>query len=105
MTGEGVNLPFAAWEQAVFVALFVVFCIALVAGLLNWFTRQQNSWQKFIQERDKDWQAWMDRSEARGAEQMAGVVRSLEHLSEKLEEHDRHVDERIEAVRRNPRSK
>jgi Tfp pilus assembly protein PilO len=44
-------IPFSAWEQAVFVALFIV----LVIGLLAWFGKQSDKWQKFIDLIDEKW--------------------------------------------------
>lgn len=57
------GIPFTAWEQAVFVALFIAF----VGGLLAWMDRQlqnvrkvqqaqQTEWQKFIGDENVKWQ-------------------------------------------------
>ena len=48
------QLPFTAWEQAVFVALFIVF----VVGLLTWFTKQSNQWQSFIAKIEEQWRSF-----------------------------------------------
>lgn len=53
MTGAEA-IPFEAWEQAVFVALFVVFGI----GLLTWFGKQSDKWQKFMFDIDDKWRAF-----------------------------------------------
>jgi preprotein translocase subunit SecF len=45
------SIPFTAWEQAVFVVLFIVFVI----GLLVWFGKQSDKWQQFIAEMDDKW--------------------------------------------------
>ena len=45
------SIPFTAWEQAVFVALFIVFVI----GLLAWFTKQSDKWQSFIANMEERW--------------------------------------------------
>ena len=54
MTETTQLIPFAAWEQAVFVALFII----LVVGLLGWFTKQSDKWQKFMLEIDEKWRAF-----------------------------------------------
>lgn len=87
------TLPATAWEQAVFVALFVIFCLTLIGGLLSWFTRQQSQWQAFISKRDTDWQSWMDNAELRSAKQIDDVAKILQHISEQLEQHDRQAKE------------
>lgn len=92
-TGEiGQVIPATAWEQAVFVVLFVVF----VLYLLNWFSKQQRQWQDFINKRDTDWQAWMDKNETRIAEKIREMSEILERIGNQLSEHDKHVDERID---------
>ncbi len=48
------QIPFTAWEQAVFVALFIVF----VVGLLTWFTKQSNQWQSFIAKIEEQWRSF-----------------------------------------------
>ena len=101
MFAQGVipDIPATAWEQAVFVTLFVVFCLALVWGLLNWFSKQQAQWQAFIDKRDTDWQGWMDRAEVRATASMKGVTEALERIGEKLDQHDAKVDARIAAAK------
>lgn len=94
MLAQGVVYPFEAWVQAVFVVLFII----LVVALLTWFTKQQKTWQEFIQARDKDWQSWLDRSELRSSEQMKSVAQTLERLSDKLDAHDAKVDTNIKAA-------
>jgi hypothetical protein len=68
-------IPFTAWEQAVFVALFVVFVLSLLA----WFSRQQNTWQDFIQARDAAWQKFL-------AEQRADDKTALNSLAIRTDE-------------------
>jgi hypothetical protein len=53
------TLPYTAWEQAVFVALFVFLVLTLIGLLFNWFSKQATSWQKFIQGRDDAWQKFL----------------------------------------------
>jgi hypothetical protein len=47
-------IPYSAWEQAVFVALFIIF----VVGLLTWFTKQSDKWQNFMLTIDEKWRAF-----------------------------------------------
>lgn len=51
MDASTAALPFTAWEQAVFVALFIVFVISL----LTWFSKQSDKWQDFIVKIDDKW--------------------------------------------------
>lgn len=92
------SLPTTAWEQAVFVALFVVFCLSLIGGLLSWFTRQQRQWQDYIAGRDKDWQGWMDKAEMRAEKQMDAVMGILDGIARKIDQHDDKVEQRIKAA-------
>lgn len=94
-----IDLPVAAWDQAVFVSLFVVFCLALTAGLMSWFSKLQASWQDFIETQNDNWQKWLDRDAQRTSANISSVVTALERLSEKMDAHDDKVDARIEAAR------
>lgn len=98
MTEAVAIIPEPAWVQAVFVVLFIVFVI----GLLNWFGRQQEKWQKFISERDIQYQTWMDKSECRTADQLESVAKTLQRLADKLDAHDDKVDQRINSVAKSP---
>jgi hypothetical protein len=95
-------IPYPAWQQAVFVALFIV----LVVSLLIWFTRQQSAWQKFVQkindswqqtvkENNASWQTWLAEQNARECDSMGKVTLSLDRLTEKLAEHDGKVEDRF----------
>jgi hypothetical protein len=100
------SLPFAAWEQAVFVALFIV----LVIALLGWFSKQQSSWQKFMDDQNvrwqksidsmnNQWQTWLADQNTRECESMTKVTASVDRLTDKLAEHDGKVEDRFrEAV-------
>ena len=48
------QIPFTAWEQAVFVVLF----ITMVIGLLYWFSKQSDKWQNFIAQIEEQWRAF-----------------------------------------------
>lgn len=70
-------VPFTAWEQAVFVALFVVFVIAL----LRWFSGQQKQWQEFIQSRDAQWQGFLSAQRASDDQKSEAIAESLNALT------------------------
>ena len=53
-TSVAAALPFTAWEQAVFVAMFIVF----VGALLAWFSKQSDKWQKFMFDIDEKWRTF-----------------------------------------------
>jgi hypothetical protein len=90
MTGaEGI--PYTAWQQAVFVVLFI--CAIVI--LLNWQSKQQAKWQEFIQQRDQQWQEWMLKTNSQTADAMEHVTEALEKLSKKIDDHDGKVESRI----------
>ena len=70
-------IPFTAWEQAVFVALFIVF----VVGLLAWFGKQSDKWQKFLLEVDEKWRAFNKEQREENNCAMAEVKDSLIDLT------------------------
>lgn len=122
------TIPFTAWEQAVFVVLFVV----LVALLLRWFTKQQKEWQEFtmrqndsfaktlkdqsnkfsvsisdqgnafsqtLKDQNIQWQKWMHDQNDRECDTMDRVTEALNKLTIKLAEHDERSNNRfIEAL-------
>lgn len=93
MTGvEGI--PYTAWQQAVFVVLFI---LAIVI-LLNWQSKQQAKWQEFIQQRDQQWQEWMLKTNCQTADAMEHVTEALEKLSQKIDDHDGKVENRINSA-------
>lgn len=51
------NIPEVAWEQAVFLVLFVVF----VAGVGAWFRKLSDQWQKTIIELNTYWAEYNER--------------------------------------------
>ena len=96
------SIPFTAWEQAVFVVLFII----LLAVLLPWFTKQQRSWQDFIdtqntrwqdaiKDTDARWQSWMKEQNLSQCESMKQITEAIEGLMVKLDEHDGKVEERF----------
>ena len=99
------SIPFTAWEQAVFVALFIV----LVLGLLAWFSKQSGKWQDFI-ERQNDrwqrsvdyqnaqWQTWMNEQNKRDTASMDKVIFSIQALTRSIETHDDKVEDRFNSA-------
>jgi len=47
-------IPAEAWIQAVFVCLFIV----MVLWLLAWFSKQNEKWQNFIAQIEEQWRAF-----------------------------------------------
>lgn len=84
-------IPFTAWQQAVFVVLFIV----MVLGLLAWFSKQQDNWQSFISKRDEQWQVWMKETNCQTTDSLEHMTKALEKLSEKFDTHDDKVEGRI----------
>lgn len=74
-------IPFAAWEQAVFVALFIVFVI----GLLGWFSKQSDKWQKFMFDIDEKWREFSRQQRIENNNAMENVEKSLVDLTKVTE--------------------
>ena len=59
------SIPYTAWEQAVFVAMFIVF-VGIVFALTRWQMAQMNKmvgeFRAFMTIRDASWQGFMNRS-------------------------------------------
>ena len=110
-------IPFTAWEQAVFVALFVV----LVGSLLYWVERQSSNWRKdmserderwqnftserdaqrqeFTRERDEQWQKWLDKADTRTAAQLKALTEVIEKLTENFTDHDKTTSDAIATMK------
>ena len=78
MTTAASAIPFTAWEQAVFVALFVV----IIAILLRWFSTQQGKWSEFISKRDDQWQGFLANQREIDQERYEGVEQNVANLTE-----------------------
>ena len=52
MTG-GELLPEIAWEQAVYICLFIV----LIVWMFAWFSKQSDKWQQLMFDIDEKWRA------------------------------------------------
>ena len=70
-------IPFTAWEQAVFVALFIVF----VVGLLAWFGKQSKQWQQFMFDIDDKWRIFNKEQRVSNQQSMNCVEGSLKDLT------------------------
>ena len=101
-------IPFSAWSQAVFVALFIV----LVVVLINWFSKQQEKWQKFMNEMNSSWQKFIESQRKEERETLDNLKKSVGNLSvvtsslvqevkemrTDLRDHDAVVGSRIESI-------
>ena len=76
MTGTEL-MPASAWVQAVFVCLFIV----LVIGLLAWFSKQSDKWQGFMLEIDEKWRAFNKEQRYDNNCQMKDVNDSISDLA------------------------
>ena len=77
MTG-GELIPVEAWIQAVFVCLFIV----LVFVLANWFTKQSEKWQAFIEASNDKWREFSRQQREENNCAMGDVEKSLKDLTQ-----------------------
>ena len=77
MTG-GELIPVEAWLQAVFVCLFIVLVIVLV----NWFTKQSEKWQDFIESSNDKWREFSRQQREENNHAMGDVEKSLKDLTQ-----------------------
>ena len=75
------TIPYAAWEQAVFVALFIFFAI----GMLYWFSKQSDKWQKFMFDIDDKWRAYNKEQREENNCAMTDVKDGLSNLTKVTE--------------------
>lgn len=94
------SIPFTAWEQAVFVALFIVFVVSLMGSLLAWFNRQSDKWQKFMFDIDDKWRAFNKEQREENNCAMEDVKNGLGNLTKVTEELVKEVREMREDSRR-----
>ena len=76
MTG-GELIPTIAWEQAVYVCLFIVVLIVL----LYWFSKQSKEWQSFIAALDDKWRAFNKEQRDENNNSLRCVENSLKDLA------------------------
>ena len=81
MTEVAEVLPFTAWQQAVFVALFIVFFV----GVLAWLTKQSEKWQAFMFQIDDQWRAFNKEQRECNNAAMADVNNSIANLTKVTE--------------------
>ena len=77
MTGTEL-IPYTAWQQAVFVALFIV----MVVVLLTWFTKQSDKWQNFLNDSNDKWSKFSQEQREENNCAMGDVKQSLSDLTE-----------------------
>jgi uncharacterized protein HemX len=109
------SIPIPAWEQAVIVALFVVLLIAFLGGLYFFITGILNRFQKFIIERDqqfneaqdkrdKQTQAAQEHREEQSRLQNAAMVDAIKAQTEEIKalrtDFESHDDRTREAITR-----
>lgn len=70
------SIPFSAWEQAVFVGLFIV----LVVMLLGWFTKQSDKWQNFIAKLEEQWRVFNREQRQENNACIQGLVEVVQQL-------------------------
>ena len=76
MTG-GELLPEIAWEQAVYICLFIV----LIVWMFAWFSKQSDKWQQFMFDIDEKWRAFNREQREENNCAMADVNASLSNLT------------------------
>lgn len=70
------NIPSTAWEQAVFVCLFIV----LVIIILAWMSRETTASRKFQSDQAKDWRFFMENENKKNVEFSLAVKQSLDSV-------------------------
>ena len=88
MTGAEV-IPQVAWEQAVYVSLFIV----LIVVLINWFSRQSDKWQSFIEASNEKWRVFSEKQRNENNCAMGDVNESLSNLTRTTGDLARSVEE------------
>ena len=76
------SIPFTAWEQAVFVVLFIL----TVLGLLGWFTKQSNKWQNFIAQMNEQWRTFNRDQRKENNDCMQGLTDVIQQLLMQVKE-------------------
>ncbi len=70
-------VPIIAWEQAVYVCLFIAF----FGGVLAWLTKQSEKWQEFIFKVDNQWRQFNKEQREENNCAMSDVNESLANLA------------------------
>jgi hypothetical protein len=100
------TLPNTAWEQAVFVALFVVFTIVVLGGMfaaliriVREFRAITDTFQTTIEKLGKDWQTYYAEREEQFWRRNSALVDMLSQLIKAFEKHDEKFDESIQEMK------
>ena len=101
-------IPEVAWEQGLFVVLFIV----LVVVLLRWFSAQQEKWQKFMNDMNTFWKELTEKQRQEERETSdnlkksvgdlsvvtSSLVQEVKEMRTDLRDHDTTVGSRIESI-------
>ena len=101
-------IPTVAWEQGLFVVLFIV----LVVVLLRWFSAQQEKWQKFMNDMNTFWKELTEKQRQEERETSdnlkksvgdlsvvtSSLVQEVKEMRTDLRDHDTTVGSRIESI-------
>ena len=71
------TIPFTAWDQAVFVCLFLI----LVVAVLSWMSKENNANRKFQSDQAKEWQDFMDAQNKKNEQISLAVKSSLDGVT------------------------
>ena len=89
------SIPLTAWQQGAMVVLFAVIFCAVLFFLLRWFSQQQQAWQKFIADRDAEWQKFLEAQRKSDQEQreqdrkiITRIADVLDQLTDRFGDHD-----------------
>jgi hypothetical protein len=100
------QIPNTAWEQAVFVALFVVFTLGLIGAvftalfkIVNMFKDITNQFQATITTLGKDWQTYYAEREEQFWRRNSALVDMIGQLIKAFERHDEKFDDTIKEMR------
>jgi hypothetical protein len=96
------TLPSTAWEQAVFVALFVVFTISMLAGMfaaliriVREFRAITDAFQVTIEKLGKEWQVYYAEREEQFWRRNSALVDMMSQLLAAFRDHDDKFDTAI----------
>lgn len=70
------NIPLTAWQQAAIVVLFIIFVVLL----LNWFSKQSQTWRDFMLEMNNRWQEFNKAQRNENTNAMCDVSGNLQEL-------------------------
>lgn len=117
------TVPTSVWEQVGIVALLFVVVVPGIFAAVRWllndqrkaqlesqqallkqqqdFIAEQNkSWQKSIAEGNTRWQSWLAEQNTTNKATLEHVTEALRDLGKKIDDHDKHVDDRVADIYR-----